>query len=98
MAPVEKVWTAGSNSKALGPLDVLAFTVTFLAIVIAYVADKQLSEFRLKSYGTGANLDQSHGSRKACRDGLWAYSRHPNYFGEVLFWVGMALIGYAGDP
>lgn len=30
-----------------------------------------------------------------CREGLWAYSRHPNYAGECLFWAGIALVGLA---
>ena len=98
MAPVEKVWTAGKNEKDLTPLDLFAFTVTLSAVVIAYVADEQLKEFRLKQYGKAVHLDQAAGSKQCCRDGLWSYSRHPNYFGEILFWVGMALIGYAGDP
>ena len=40
LAPVELVWTAGTKGPELGPLDAAAFTVTFVAIVIAFVADK----------------------------------------------------------
>ena len=40
MAPVEKVWTVGKNEKELGPLDILAFSVTFLSVVLAYFSDK----------------------------------------------------------
>ena len=71
--------------------------MTFTGILISYVADKQLCDFRYKIYGKDAFLDFAAGSRQACRYGLWEYSRHPNYFGEIVYWVGMALIGCAGD-
>ena len=57
LAPVEKVWTAGTKGPELGPMDAVAFTVSIISIIIAYVSDKQLSDFRLKDYGKSANLD-----------------------------------------
>ena len=46
MAPVEKVWTAGKDAKELGPLDMIAMSVTFAAIAIEYISDAQLRNFR----------------------------------------------------
>ena len=80
------------------PYDFVSVMITFNAILIAYFADKQLSDFRLKQYGKKAFLDHAAGSKKCCRDGLWNWSRHPNYFGEVLFWVGLALMSISANP
>jgi len=46
-------------------------------------ADAQLNRFR----------SQAHNRGKVCMAGLWQYSRHPNYFFEILLWTGFALIG-----
>ncbi|MES1909254.1 MAG: hypothetical protein MHM6MM_002025 [Cercozoa sp. M6MM] len=35
---------------------------------------------------------QNSNPRLVCRVGLWKYSRHPNYFGEALFWWSMCLL------
>ena len=32
------------------------------------------------------------------RTGLWGWSRHPNYFGELGFWFGLMLFGLAAFP
>ena len=48
------------------------------------VADEQKRKFRLQS----SNKDQFIST------GLWSISRHPNYFGEILLWIGMAVIAF----
>jgi len=45
--------------------------------------DSQLHRFRIRPDNRG----------KVCEVGLWNYSRHPNYFFEILLWCGFALIG-----
>lgn len=37
-------------------------------------------------------------SSQVIRSGLWKYSRHPNYFGEILFWTGLFLIAVGCCP
>ena len=66
--------------------DVLGIIVALFAITILYFADRQLQRFRsTEEYKNGGTF----------RDGLWKYSRHPNYFGEVLFWVSMMFFSIA---
>ncbi len=71
-----------------GPLDALATAVTALAIALEAIADLQLRRFLRTRTDREAVLDS----------GLWAWSRHPNYFGEVLFWWGVFLFGLASGP
>ena len=71
----------------LGMLDLLAVLVTGGAIAIEAIADLQLHRFRATATA-GSTLDS----------GLWGYSRHPNYFGEALFWWGLWLFGLAAVP
>jgi steroid 5-alpha reductase family enzyme len=79
--------TAGGH--AFGIVDIAAIVVTFGAIAIETIADEQLRAFTLRpNKPKGVTMNE----------GLWAYSRHPNYFGEMMFWWGMFLFGYAADP
>lgn len=70
---------------ALGWLDMLAVAIWVAGLTIESVADIQLARFRADPNNRGLVLDH----------GLWRYSRHPNYFGEVLLWAGIALLGVA---
>lgn len=72
-----------------GLLDVVATIVTAGAIAIETTADEQLRAF-------ATSPDRIPGS--VMDRGLWAYSRHPNYFGEMSFWWGLALFGLAAAP
>jgi steroid 5-alpha reductase family enzyme len=72
----------------LGILDALAAVVTAAAVLIEATADRQLRRFRAGERAEGQTL----------RSGLWAYSRHPNYFGEMLFWWGLYLFALAAAP
>jgi len=74
-------------SRAVNVVDLAALLVTGGAILVETIADWQLWGF-LATRRRGQILDT----------GLWAFSRHPNYFGEVAFWWGLWLFGLAGDP
>ena len=56
--------------------------LAFFGLMIESFADWQLSQF----------IKQPQKPSKFCRIGLWKNSRHPNYFGEILFWFGIATI------
>jgi steroid 5-alpha reductase family enzyme len=69
--------------------DVAGIGLLVLAVVGEAAADAQLARFR---------ADPAHRGG-VCDIGLWAWSRHPNYFFEWLGWLGYAVIaiGPAGD-
>jgi len=63
-----------------GMLDGLGVTVWAIGFAIEVVADRQKGRFRAEH--PGHYIDT----------GLWSWSRHPNYFGEIVLWIGVALI------
>jgi len=60
----------------------LALSIWVISMVGEAVADRQLAHFK-------SNIDHKG---QTCRQGLWRYSRHPNYFFEWLIWVAFALM------
>ena len=72
----------GGNREPLGVIGYIGITVWTIGILIEIVADQQKSAFRADPANQGKFIDT----------GLWAWSRHPNYFGEIVLWTGMAII------
>jgi steroid 5-alpha reductase family enzyme len=98
LSPVERVFSRGAvNSLELGQLDYFGIAVCISAMLIQHSADSTLFRFRARVYGTSKDLDYKSTNKKICQEGLWKYSRHPNYFGECLFWLGLSIIAYAGE-
>lgn len=67
---------------AFGVSDVLGLAVWLMGFFFEAVGDSQLAEF----------IKNTEHKGKLMQSGLWAYTRHPNYFGEVAQWWGLWLI------
>ncbi len=63
--------------------DYLGFFVWALGFFFEVVGDYQLKKFLTDPKNRGEIMNK----------GLWRYTRHPNYFGEVTLWVGIFIIG-----
>ena len=66
------------NPDPVGLFDYLGLAICLAGALIELVADEQMKAFK-QNNPKGTIMDK----------GLWQYSRHPNYFGEILFWVGL---------
>ena len=71
-----------TNRKELDLFALVGFLVWVLGFSIEVIADSQKSRF-------SANPDNKG---KFIQTGLWSRSRHPNYFGEIVLWIGVAVI------
>ncbi len=70
------------ESHTTGPLFIVGILVWFIGYIFEVVGDYQLDKFL-------GNMDNRG---KIMEIGLWKYSRHPNYFGEVTMWWGIWLM------
>lgn len=71
-----------STRVELGIFALVGTLIWIFGFAFEVIADNQKSQFR-------ANPDNKG---KFIRSGLWAKSRHPNYFGEIVLWIGVAII------
>ncbi len=68
--------------ESLGPFEILGLLIWVAGFAVEAAADWQKSRFKADPANEGTFI----------RAGLWSWSRHPNYFGEIVLWVGVALI------
>jgi steroid 5-alpha reductase family enzyme len=89
---LQGLWVAITTSAAIAAitstemremswLDANALSLWCVGFAIEVIADKQKRSFR-----------KQHGKDAFITTGLWSISRHPNYFGEILLWVGVTLL------
>jgi steroid 5-alpha reductase family enzyme len=90
---LQGLWVAFSLAAALAAITstlrldlelfaILGFLVWLLGFGFEVIADSQKSKFK----SLPENKD------KFIKTGLWSWSRHPNYFGEIVLWIGVAII------
>jgi steroid 5-alpha reductase family enzyme len=71
-----------AEQTAVGVIYVMGAVMWVAGFVIEVMADRQKSRFRADPANAGRFINV----------GLWARSRHPNYFGEILLWAGIAVM------
>ena len=78
---------AAITSESKMAIDIFAIVGTLIWIFgfsIEAVADQQKTNFK----------DDPDNKDKFITVGLWSWSRHPNYFGEMVLWIGIAVIAF----
>jgi steroid 5-alpha reductase family enzyme len=71
-----------TTRKELGVFAILGLLVWAFGFAVEVIADAQKSRFNADPANRG----------KFIQTGLWSRSRHPNYFGEIVLWIGVAII------
>jgi steroid 5-alpha reductase family enzyme len=66
--------------------DLVGLLLVVVGVAGESIADRQLERFKRRPESRG----------RTCREGLWRYSRHPNYFFEWILWCGFGVLGLAG--
>lgn len=80
-AMIPAYYSIAANINRINLITVIGFLICLSAASIQYISDSQMRRFKKSNAG------------HSCIDsGLWRYSRHPNYFGEVSFWWGIWII------
>ena len=77
--------TGIANGIIISGTTIIGIIIFIIGFTIEIIADSQKTKFRAKD----DNKD------KFISSGLWKYSRHPNYLGEIILWLGISLISFS---
>ncbi len=66
----------------IGAFAIIGFLVWLIGFIFEMISDSQKSKFKTDPANAG----------KFIHTGLWSWSRHPNYFGEIVLWIGVAIV------
>ena len=77
--------TGIANGIIFSSTTIIGIIIFIIGFTIEIIADSQKTKFR-------ANDDNKD---KFISSGLWKYSRHPNYLGEIILWLGISLISFS---
>ena len=71
-------------NKQIDVFTYFGFSLCFIGVLYEIISDQQLYNFKKNNTGI-------------INSGLWKYSRHPNYYGEILFWWGIYFYGVSNE-
>lgn len=83
---VPLIWILSNTSLEFSIVELIGFALILMATLGEAIADYQLQQYKKSGIKGGI-----------CNNGLWNYSRHPNYFFEWLVWVALFLIALPTD-
>lgn len=88
LVTLPSLFAIAGTTPGLGIIGGLGGIVALAGLLIETIADQQMSRFRATRQDRSQVMDR----------GLWRYSRHPNYFGEILVQWGLFLLALDAGP
>jgi steroid 5-alpha reductase family enzyme len=84
--PLQLSAVEGPTPRPLIPVAAVGVAVWLVGVTFEAVGDRQLTAFKADPANRGVIMDR----------GLWAWTRHPNYFGDATVWWGLWLVSVTG--
>jgi steroid 5-alpha reductase family enzyme len=78
------IFLINNSPPKLNLLTIIGLIISLSGLIYETIGDLQLRSFLMNKKKSGEIM----------KEGLWKYSRHPNYFGESVFWFGISIIAF----